>query len=112
MNKPKAYIVHMSVKNLDVRIDEEEIDKVLQGIRSGNPIKVKQGIINPSFFAGITVDVDRIKKYEDELSDTLRNNEQVEKLGIGFKKYPSEFKKLEDIFSDNQLADHYRKLLN
>lgn len=112
MNRPKAYIVRMSVKNLDVRIDEDEIAKVLQGIKTGNPIKVRQGIINPSFFAGITEDFERINYYENELRDILQSNLQCENLGIGTKTKAKEFTKLQDVFEDTPLAGRYQKLLS
>jgi len=110
-NRPKAYIVRMSVKNLDVRIDEDEIVKVMQGIKTGNPVKVRQGIINPSFFAGITEDVERINIYEQELRTILANNEQHKLLGIGEPKKAKEFETLKDVFADTPLAEQYQKLL-
>ena len=112
MNRPKAYIVRMSVKNMDIRIDEDEINKVLQGIKTGAIIKVRQGIINPSFFAGITEDVERVNAYERELRDILANNEQREKLGIGQEHKARSFQKLQDVFEDTPLAERYQKLLN
>lgn len=112
MNRPKAYIVRMSVKNMDIRIDEDEIDKVLRGISTGSIIKVRQGIINPSFFAGITEDVERVNAYEQELRDILANNDQYKQLNIGEPKKARSFQKLQDVFADTPLAERYQKLLN
>ena len=98
MNRPKAYIVRMSVKNMDIRIDEDEINKVLQGIKTGAIIKVRQGIINPSFFAGITEDVERVNAYEQELRDILTNNRQAKELGVGKIEKAQEFKKTKRCF--------------
>lgn len=102
----------MSVKNLDVKIDEDEIQKVLKGISSGAIIKVRQGIINPSFFAGITEDVDRLLAYENELNEVFIHNDQCKRLNIGEPKRARQFQKLQDVFEDTQLAERYQKLLN
>ena len=112
MNRPKAYIVRMSVKNMDIRIDEDEIAKVLKGIQAGAIIKVRQGIINPSFFAGITEDVERVNAYEQELRDILTNNEQCRQLNVGSTKSARKFETLKDVFADTPLAERYQKLLN
>ena len=112
MNRPKAYIVRMSVKNMDIRIDEDEINKVLQGIKTGAIIKVRQGIINPSFFAGITEDVERVNAYEQELRDVFIHNDQCKRLNIGEPKKARSFQKLQDVFEDTPLAERYQKLLN
>ena len=112
MNRPKAYIVRMSVKNMDIRIDEDEIAKVLKGISSGAIIKVRQGIINPSFFAGITEDVERVNAYEQELRDVFIHNDQCKQLNIGEPKKARNFQKLQDVFEDTPLSERYQKLLN
>lgn len=103
MNKPKAYIVRMSIKNMDVQIDEDEVAKVLYGISNGQPIKVRRGIINPSFYVGITEDVERIQGYMRELNDVIEGNRQHENIGIGQKKSLPEFTQLKDIFEGVEL---------
>lgn len=62
----KAYVVRQS-NNLDVKIDQEELDRVVSGIASGQPIVCKQGIVNPSFFIGIILDKDRVEDLHREL---------------------------------------------
>jgi len=108
--KPKAYIVKMSVKNLDVQVDAEEINLVLQGIIKGQPIKVKRGIINPSFYVGIVEDVDRVKSYLQELNDVIVGNKNYEAYQIGERKALPEFKKLSDIFDGLKLTGGQKRI--
>lgn len=60
IKRTKAYVVEMS-NGSKIKIDQEEVEKVLKGIESGSVIVVKQGIINPSFFINIIQDEDRIQ---------------------------------------------------
>ena len=53
------YVVKLSDRT-EIQIDGEELEAVLTGIRSGNPVRVKQGIFNPSFFTAIVLDEDRV----------------------------------------------------
>jgi len=100
MEKPKAYLVRMSIKNGDVQIDEDEVASVLSGITNGHAVKVRRGIINPSFFVGICEDVDRLKFYYEEFNRIKHENEQNEKYGFngGYRKELPQFVKLKDIF--------------
>ena len=52
------YFVQLSNKT-EVPIDEDELQNVLTGIQSGSPVKVRQGIFNPSFFVAIVEDYSR-----------------------------------------------------
>lgn len=52
------YLVQLSNKT-KIPIDEDELQNVLAGIQAGNPVKVRQGIFNPSFFVTIVEDEDR-----------------------------------------------------
>ncbi len=52
------YLVELSNKR-EIPIDEDELPRVLAGIKSGNPVKVRQGIFNPSFFVAIVGDSSR-----------------------------------------------------
>lgn len=102
--KPKAYVVKMSAKGMDIPIDADEVQKVVSGILSGQPIKVRRGIINPSFYVGITEDVERIGSYLRELNDVIEGNRQYESLGIGRKKELPAFTPLVDIFAGLNLV--------
>ena len=60
-----AYLIELSNKR-SIKIDPSELPKVLEGIKSGNPVIVKQGIFNPSFFVSIVLDEKRITEIVDE----------------------------------------------
>jgi len=107
--KPKAFIVKMS--GLNVKIDQDEVNSVVAGIMSGRPIKVRQGIINPSYYIGIVEDTDRVKQYLDEVNRIVANNKNYESYQIGTKERIPEFTKLADIFSGIELPAG-RKQLN
>ena len=98
MEKPQAYKVIMS-RGQGISIDADEVAKVFDGIRRGQPILVRQGLINPSFFINIIEDTERLDNYFDDLH---RNRHSYEN-GIAT---PPVFKKLKDIFADiKELAD-------
>lgn len=60
-----AYIVKLSDKS-EVKIDADEVQNVVSGIQSGQPVKVRRGIFNPSFFVCLIEDVDRLKAWRDD----------------------------------------------
>lgn len=47
----------------EIKIDDDELPTVIEGIQRGRPIKVRQGIFNPSFFVSIVPDRDRIEEF-------------------------------------------------
>ncbi len=49
----KFYKVILSASKTEVIIDQEDFDKITSLISTGQLIKVKQGIINPSFIVAI-----------------------------------------------------------
>jgi hypothetical protein len=49
----KFYKITLSTKQ-EIEIDEEDFKKVESNLGSGNLIRVKQGIFNPSFLVSIT----------------------------------------------------------
>ena len=57
-----AYLVNLS-RGEPVRIDQEELTKVLAALQAGAPVVVKQGIINPSYVVSVTPDMRRIDEY-------------------------------------------------
>lgn len=75
--KNKAYIITMSGGEA-IKIDSDEIQNVLQGIKNKQPVMVRQGIFNPSFYVSIAEDKKRTMdfleetKYGDEKSLTQR----------------------------------------
>jgi hypothetical protein len=111
MNKPKAFKIVLSNKS-SIQIDEEELQKVIKGITSGQPVIVRQGIFNPSFFISITEDNERIKEYFDEINEVNKANENYNKYEIGEKKEMPEFKKLDNIFGDIKLLKEIYDIKN
>lgn len=77
----KGYLLHFS-NGSDIKIDEDEIQKVFSGIATGNIVVVKQGAFNPSYFVNLTIDDDRMARLYDEVK---RNQYWIEK---GERKYP------------------------
>ena len=49
------YIIERS-KGVDIQIEESELMKVLQAIKTGKIVIVKQGLINPKYISGIVKD--------------------------------------------------------
>lgn len=97
--KPKAYVVKTSDRGVSFPIDADEVAKVLYGIANHQPVKVRSGIVNPSFYIGIVEDNERISNYMRELNDVIEGNRQYENIGIGQKKPLPEFTQLKDIFA-------------
>lgn len=60
-----TYIVKLSDKS-EVKIDADEVDKVVAGIQSGMPVRVKQGIFNPSFFVCLIRDDERLQAWRED----------------------------------------------
>lgn len=52
------YIVKLSNK-AEIQIDEDEVARVVDGLKSGTLVKVRQGIFNPSFFVAVVEDENR-----------------------------------------------------
>lgn len=69
MVRTKCYLVNLS-RGDAIKIDQEELGKVLAALQSGTPAVVKQGIINPSYVVSVTGDKDRLERfYEDTKYD-------------------------------------------
>lgn len=104
MERPKAFEVILSNK-VNLKIDEDEVQKVLEGILSGSSVIVRQGLFNPSFFIAIREDRERIKEYLQLAEDIHQKNLQAEKYGAGkVQKIPG-FEKLENIFDGIKLLN-------
>lgn len=81
--------VILSTKH-EIQIDPKEVDAVMQAISTGSIVKVKQGIINPSYVVAVVEDV---RRKVDFIEDT-RHNPEKRSLGM---------RSLNDIFSDQKL---------
>lgn len=88
-----TYIVKLSDKS-EVKIEADEVDIVVAGIKSGNPVKVRQGIFNPSYFVCLIHDEDRMRRYSEELTDHHRHYLPGETVP------PFKMQPLKDIFKD------------
>ena len=53
-----VYIVELSTKT-KIKIDPSEVESVMRGINEGKMVRVRQGIINPSYVVGIYEDTER-----------------------------------------------------
>jgi len=76
------YKIILSNTKETITIREEELKKVLQGITSGNPVMVLEGIFNPSYYVAIVEDKDRMRS----LAESERMNSKLRE--------PSPFAKL------------------
>lgn len=68
----RAYKAVLSTKH-EVKIDEDEIDLVIQAVADGQLIRVRQGVINPSYLATIIEDTERRDRF---LEDTKHHPER------------------------------------
>jgi len=73
-NKP--FIIQLSNKT-EVKIDSDELENVLKGISTGSPIRVKRGIVNPSFIVDIVGDMQRWEKIYDGITGLYDSPEYV-----------------------------------
>lgn len=60
-----AFKIVMSTGD-SIPIDPEEVDAVYRGLEQGSLIRVKQGIVNPSFLVSIVKDKERIDRFIDD----------------------------------------------
>lgn len=65
VRKVKAYKVVLSTRH-EIKIDEDEVAKVVEGIKSGHIVRVRQGIFNPSYFVCIERDGERIERFLED----------------------------------------------
>lgn len=95
MRFTKAYVARLSNEGY-VKIDHDEIEKVVAGMERGHPIILRNGIINPSYITGIMEDRDRIREWHDECN---RGN------GDGDKARDSGIRSLKNIFEGTAIAE-------
>ena len=103
--RTKAYKAIMS-KGDDIKLNEEEVDKVIEGCANGNLIVVNQGMINPSYLISVVADGQRISDWERTLKHGHGQGEINRSNGI---------RSLENIFEGSaigrQLEERKQKLL-
>lgn len=72
LERIKAYKVILSTKH-EIKLDSDEINSILEGIRSGDIIRIRQGLFNPSYFVAVIEDTERKERF---LEDTKYGDEQ------------------------------------
>ena len=78
--------VILSTKH-EIKIDPKEVEIVLEAIASGSIIKVRQGIINPSYVVAVVEDEKRkIEFFENTKYDKASRNQGMKRLGDIFNK--------------------------
>lgn len=102
LERSKCYEVVLSTKDR-IKCDADELWRVLEAIKTGSPAKLKQGILNPSFYVAIVEDDKRNAEFSDKIWSVLKNNKQALDYGHdNFQRLP-EFKSLKDIFAGTNL---------
>lgn len=85
----RAFKIVMMGKE-EIRIESEEIHKVLQAIKMGSPAILKQGIFNPSSYSCIIEDTKREKvRLTDEVGHHTGES--------GFEKLPNIFEGVKEV---------------
>lgn len=101
----QAYIIKMSA-GIDLRIDFDELEKVVSGLKTGNSVKCRQGIFNPSFYVAIVEDRKRIENELDKIRDVETHNRYLDP-----KDKPRIYKgmeKLRDIFAASEKYNEFQ----
>lgn len=69
-----AYKAVMS-RGDDIPLDPSEVELVTRGVQAGQIVRVKQGLINPSYLISIVQDKERIDRFfEDTRHDTAKRS--------------------------------------
>lgn len=110
----KCYRVILSTKT-EVKCDQNEVQRIVEGIGTGAIIKLKQGLINPSFIVAVVEDDERRKDYVEDLQTAAkRNRDDVQFEGGKNQKSLPVLRPLRDIFAGTplkaQLEDGIKKL--
>lgn len=79
--RTKAYLVVMSSKE-SIKIDEEELQKVLEASAGGGLCVVKQGVINPSFIVDIQLDRERMREWADRCKYGNGQGDEYNRKGL------------------------------
>ena len=78
--------VILSTKH-EIQVDPAEVSAVMQAISTGAVVKVKQGIINPSYVVAIVEDTKRRTEWlEDTRYDQVKRGHGMKSLGDIFAK--------------------------
>lgn len=75
LEREKCFKVILSTKT-EVKCDKDEIKRVIAGIQDGGIIKLKQGLINPSFIVAVIEDEERRMRFVEEVNSIAQHNHQ------------------------------------
>lgn len=104
LEREKCFKVILSTKT-EVRCDKSEIQRVIEGITNGGIIKLKQGLINPSFIVAVVEDEQRRISFVEDVNSIVQHNTQDREYhgGKNQRQLPSGLKPLKDILQGTQL---------
>lgn len=99
-----CFKVILSTKT-EVKCDKDEIKKVIEGIKDGGIIRLRQGLINPSFIVAVVSDEERRLKFVEEVNSIQDHNRQDSEYhgGRNQRRLPSGMKPIKDILAGVQL---------
>ena len=96
----RFFIAEMS-NGRKIKVDPEEVPKVVEAIRTGNIVKVRQGILNPSYLTAVVEDEARVKEFIRQQNEVKQHNEQDRKYNEGKNQRTYKgMEQLRDIFAD------------
>lgn len=100
----KCFKIILSTKT-EVKCDKDEIKRVIAGIKDGGIIKLKQGLINPSFIVAVVEDEERRLKFVEQINDIENHNRQDNEYhgGRNQRQLPSGMKPLKNILAGIEL---------
>jgi hypothetical protein len=85
-----TYTIFLSNKN-EIVIDDEDYKKFTENVKSGNLIKLKRAIINPSFVVSIIPDSIKSQRRIEGHIDQLTGNYVIDREGYEPLKLADEF---------------------
>lgn len=86
----KSFVIELSTKTV-VRCDPDEIPKLMEAMRKGLPVLLKQGLVNPSYIVAVREDEERRIKFLDDTKypqDSQRRSRGLEPLRNIFSETP------------------------
>ena len=99
----KAFIITMS-RGEKLKIDDDEMPKIVEAMQKGTPCRIRQGLFNPSFYISVAEDTGRMKDFRREVQQVKQHNDHDRNYNDGkHQKSKPEFKKLTDIFEGVKL---------
>lgn len=73
---PNAYIVNLSGGSDPIQVDEDELQAVIQAIKTGQPAIVRQGLFNPSYYVSIVQDKKRVSQIREDIGRIMDHNKR------------------------------------